>query len=423
MKVLWLVNIVLPAAARERGLAELNVGGWLTGQLDALVKTGVCVTVCSPCGDVAQTTEVNAGGARHILIPASGLNEISFCDIIESEEPDLIHIFGTEYAMCLEMVRAANAAGIPCVVSLQGIISVCAEHYLDGIPESYKRVSLLRRVMHKYRKTDVMLYRQQNFRKRGEREREALKYARNVIGRTAWDRACALEINPNLRYFHVNENLRDCFYGGEAWQYEACEPHTIFISQANYPIKGLHQLLKAMPAILSDYPDTQVYIAGYPPISYNNAVLDRGVDYFFEYQGYIHKLIRKLKLAPHIKWLGPLDAEGMRAQYMKANAFVCPSSIENSPNSVGEAMILGVPVVASEVGGTPSMLTGGEDGILYDFYDTDALARAVCSIFSDTKKAAEYGAHARARALETHDRKENTKALLNVYTALSREMK
>lgn len=47
----------------------------------------------------------------------------------------------------------------------------------------------------------------------------------------------------------------------------------------------------------------------------------------------------------------------MIEQYLKAHIFVCPSSVENSPNSLGEAQLLGVPCIGSIAGGIPSMLS------------------------------------------------------------------
>lgn len=46
------------------------------------------------------------------------------------------------------------------------------------------------------------------------------------------------------------------------WDYKQCHKYTIFLSQGQYPIKGLHQMVKALPLILRDYPDTKVYVAG-----------------------------------------------------------------------------------------------------------------------------------------------------------------
>ena len=60
-----------------------------------------------------------------------------------------------------------------------------------------------------------------------------------MIGRTDWDEACTKEINPKVQYHFCNESLRDSFYSG-SWEYQNCEKHSIFMSQAATPIKGLH---------------------------------------------------------------------------------------------------------------------------------------------------------------------------------------
>ena len=67
----------------------------------------------------------------------------------------------------------------------------------------------------------------------------------------------------------------------------------------------------------------------------------------------IMSYMRIRELEDKVSFLGPLNAEQMKAEYLRSNVFLCPSSIENSPNSLGEAQMLGVPCVASYVGGIP----------------------------------------------------------------------
>ena len=64
----------------------------------------------------------------------------------------------------------------------------------------------------------------------------------------------------------------------------------------------------------------------------------------------------------------------MRQAYLEADVFLLPSQSENSPNSLGEAMLLGLPCVASNAGGIPDMLADGQEGLLYgDALAADAL--------------------------------------------------
>ena len=60
-------------------------------------------------------------------------------------------------------------------------------------------------------------------------------------------------------------------------------------------------------------------------------------------------LIDKYDLFENIVFCGSLDENSMRDQYLRSHVFISASTIENSPNSVGEAMLLGVPVVTNVV--------------------------------------------------------------------------
>ena len=105
----------------------------------------------------------------------------------------------------------------------------------------------------------------------------------------------------------------------------------------------------------------------------------------------------------------------MKARYLKSHVFVCPSSLENSPNSVGEAMLLGVPVVCSNVGGIPSLLEDGKEGILYELGNKKALIDAISFVFSHDEKAQSFSVKERARGRKNHDGAKNFQALMQIY--------
>ena len=204
--------------------------------------------------------------------------------------------------------------------------------------------------------------------------------------------------------------MRKEFYDGSSWEYEKCEKHTIFISQASYPIKGLHQLLKATPLILRDFPDTKILIAGHD-ITKVSTFVDR-----IKLTGYgkiIRKMIKKYHLEKHVDFLGPLNAEEMKKTYLKCNVFICPSSIENSPNSLGEAQILGVPCIASYVGGIPDMMKGCEEN-MYRFEEVEMLAEKVCIVFRNKAKQI----NMQCKAKNRHDKLINGKALYDIYKSI-----
>lgn len=421
VKVLWYVNIVMPEAAGALGLPVTNTGGWLDGLVKSLAGMDVQLVVTAVSHLVKEKRVSIVDDVQYIVLPVTAEIVPVFERLVAETAPDIVHVHGTEYKYNTDIIEYCCAKGIRCVVSVQGLMEECAKHYCDGLPEKLKKVNPVVQLMKKVYTADSIALEQRAFYEQGIREHRALQTVKNVIGRTHWDKACVTANNPGARYFHVNENLRSVFYEGEGWSVDACEEHSIFMSQASYPIKGLHQVLPALAVLAQRYPDVKLYIGGAAPYTLGNRLLDTFVDYFFEYQGYIKKLIRKYDLQDRIVYTGLLSASQMKKRFLASHVFLSASTIENSPNSVGEAMLLGVPVVASDVGGTATMLEEGVDGWLYNFYDTDTLVSLVSRIFDDRDHAEKLSANARKHAAQTHDRTVNADRMKKVYQTLLEE--
>ena len=75
--------------------------------------------------------------------------------------------------------------------------------------------------------------------------------------------------------------------------------------------------------------------------------------------------MREGDLEGQVQFVGKKDESQMCQYYQQANVFVMPSVIENSPNSLCEALMTGVPVVAANVGGISSIIRHGKEGFLY----------------------------------------------------------
>lgn len=94
----------------------------------------------------------------------------------------------------------------------------------------------------------------------------------------------------------------------------------------------------------------------------------------------IKDLVRDLGVSDRVVTLGYRpDVGGL---LRSADVFVLPSLSEGVPRSVLEAMLLGVPVVASRVGGIPSVLTHGETGLLVKPADPGELSQAMSLLAS-----------------------------------------
>ena len=139
------------------------------------------------------------------------------------------------------------------------------------------------------------------------------------------------------------------------------------------------------------------------------------------YQLFIRNIVKKYKLSSYITFLGELSESQMCQAYLNAHVFVSPSTIENSPNSLGEAMLLGMPCVSSHVGGVANMMVHGKEGFLYPADEPYMLAYYVCQLFSNDELAQTVAEAAHLHALKTHDRNQNLHQLLRIYEEVIHE--
>lgn len=450
MKILWLCNVMLPVIAEQLNMEASNKEGWLSGLADVVLKkraeNGIELAVASPAPDsvFAEGDEVCR---KEVMTPDGKLTYFGFREdttrpdvydegleerlrrITENFQPDVVHCFGTEYPHTLAMCRAFPKKN-RLVISIQGLCAVYANTYFANLPEKVIHSVTLRDFL----KKDSLVEQQRKFAQRGRMEIEAVGLAGNISGRTEWDKFYAKEWNPQANYYHLNETLRPDFYR-ESWKAENCIPHSVFISQGDYPIKGLHYMLKALPAIKVEYPDVRVYVAGNSIVNYQTLKQKLKIS---AYGKYLRSLMRKNGLEDTVVFLGKLNAAQMKERYLSSHLFVCCSTIENSPNSLGEAMLLGMPCVSADVGGISSIFTGGKDGILYEGFKTPlnkfdnacnlknteeeqleniskCLADAVVRIWKENDKIEGYCENARNHAVKNHDREQNYEKMQEIY--------
>lgn len=464
MKILWLCNICPPAVAVALGQEYSVREGWITGALNSYLEgnsgdmeLGICfpsegdlagapadqfqrkmimqpwygesargedsscraTEASGPAEENTQQTEPAEpqNGGKQVALYGFYENlktpekydpalESRFTQILADFQPDLVHIFGTEFPHALAM---AKVFGKPerTLVGLQGMVGECAKAYMADLPEAVQRRVTFRDIVRK----DSMKQQQEKFRLRGERERELLAMCGHVTGRTEFDRRSSLDCNPKLTYHKMNETMRSCFYEGK-WSVQTCRPYEIFISQGDYPLKGFHYLLEAMPLILREFPEAHISVAGNSITGFSTWKEKLKIS---GYGKYLRECMEKWGLMDKVQVLGRLDSEQMKAAFLRANVFVCSSSVENSPNSLGEAMLLGVPCVASRTGGIPDLAEDGVSALYFEKGNTAELAEKICAVFRDSALAGQLSEQAAKRARINHDGETNNRRLLEIY--------
>ena len=116
-----------------------------------------------------------------------------------------------------------------------------------------------------------------------------------------------------------------------------------------------------------------------------------------------------------VRFRGVLDARNLVRLMLDADIYVHPSYFENSSNSICEAQMLGMPVIASDTGGTPSIVDDGISGLLFRTGDAAKAAEAVKSLWSDPETAAAAGMAGAAGAAGRHDKAKIVRDLLSAY--------
>ncbi|MHA8067265.1 glycosyltransferase family 4 protein [Aquirufa sp. ROCK2-A2] len=418
MKVLWITNLIFPAPSKELGIPIPSFGGWMFSLFQDLQNSQIEIAVASIYhGKEFRSMTIDQVDyyliPNHINKPNSPELEEMWKKVYHHFRPDLVHLHGSEYPHGYVFTSVFPEAKF--VVSIQGLVSVYEKYYKSGLSnlEILFNISFYDIV----RNASIFQGRKL-FEKKGQIEKELIRKSKHVIGRTNWDAVHVKTLNPLVHYHFCNESLRVPFYQAEKWSNSSCFRYSIFLSQASYPIKGLHQVIKAIALLKEEFPLIKINVAG-SNIIQRKSFLEKIK--FTGYGKYIGKLVRQHGLENHLSFLGILDTDNMVKAYQNANVFICPSSIENSPNSVGEAQLLGVPTIASYSGGVPDMIKDGESGLLYRFEEVEMLADCIRRIFNDQALSSKLSEGGIEIASFRHNRSENLQNMMKIYSQIWNE--
>lgn len=412
MKILWIVNTIFPYPAEQIGIKKSCFGGWLNSLANNLILNKEIELAVATTYKGKKMKKYFDGRIIYYLIPGGETTkynkkqEYYWKEIKKDFIPNLVHLHGTEFAHGLAFLNACPE--VKSIVSIQGLIHRYQDVYLGNMDfkDIIKNITF-RNIITR----NSSIKQKKKFEKRGKIEKEIIKKANIILGRTIWDYANTKAINPNEQYYISNETLREKFYKNK-WNIENIEKHTVFCSQASYPIKGGHYLIETINILKQKYHDIKLYIAG-------SNILDNS-SLFSKlkrtgYAKYLKKLIKKYGLQENIIFTGLLTEEQMIQRLLKTNVFVLPSVIENSSNSLGEAMLLGMPCVATNTGGTMDILEHKKEGYLYPYTEPAMGAEYIARFFENKELSIEMGNNARKKALIRHNPEKNVEKIIEIY--------
>ncbi len=388
-----------------------NGGGWVAS-LEAIVRTESSINLGVAFHLDDNQFRYSHSGVTYYPIPRKRvgmldmLNRTKATDelisyylrIINDFKPDLIQIFGSENDFGL----ICGKTDIPIVIHMQG----CIPPYHNALfPVGMTKYDFLFHRGLNWRNRIIGWRSEQAFRKRAEKEIETIKSCRYFMGRTDWDKRLIDLFHPQAHYFHCEEALRDSFLkGNRIWSFNDSGRKTI-VSVISRPwYKGCDLILKTAQ-LLKRFTnlDFEWKVYGVPDML------------FFEnkYE------IKAAEVGVHA--MGTASKDELVAAICDTACYVHSSYIENSPNSLCEAQILGAPVLATHVGGISSLVKDGETGILFPANAPYTLASLIKQVATDRRMAEKLSVNARTYALRRHNPENILSTIKHIYQSILNE--
>lgn len=306
--------------------------------------------------------------------------------IVNHFRPDIIHVFGSEHTGGM----VATVTKVPVVLHLQGILN-----YLEGawLPQGLSWGGFI--LMHPKQ------WQVKRWLKRScATEQIILSSCRHYMGRTDMDYRVSRILSPYSSYYYCSEMLRPAIYhANKTWSFHHRKHNTIIsiISPAVY--KGADVILKTAQ------------------------VLKHALNIDFKWDVYGVKDIKDAERLSNIRAKhvnvechGVVTPELIVDIVSNADVFVHPSYIENSPNTVCEAQVLGIPVIANYVGGTPSLISHKVNGILISPNDAFLTASYIIDLISNEEFAKQISKTGRETALRRHNPQSIVKDVIDIYS-------
>lgn len=414
MKILWL-------SPNSGLLTKVNkgygTGGWIGALLSAVLEVNPPIQIAFAYPYIGEIESCEQDGILYYSIQQKKMSvlkkflvyygikhesnnyETQIKQIIADFKPDLIHVFGMEN----HFIDSLSNVNLPIVVHLQGLLLPIANAFF---PAGFS----IKSVLFPFSKNELFLrngigYSYRKLLDSSKKEPQRYRHFHFFMGRTHFDYMLSSLLSPTSNYYKVNEVLRPIFYKNIGrWKFKNGKI-VLFstLSQATY--KGLDVILKAADILckLTEI-DFEWRIAGINANSHFTQL-------FEHHYGLDSKRC-------NINYLGILSADDLLSELLNASIFIHPSYIDNSPNSVCEAQILGVPVIACNVGGVSTILDDGKSGVLVPANAPYEIVYYVKKLTTDIEytqtlgqKASEYASKRHNKTLIVHD-------LLSAYTKI-----
>jgi len=419
IKVLWFTNVDVDLGDLEKGLNSDKRGWMSTLAAEIMEETELHVASMSVKkkksflqGNLLYNHYLTPKFARtklflRILLGYKSVNNNilpQMLKLVEEIQPDLVHIHGSENEY-IRIIPELNKMNIPALVSLQGIVSVISKKFTAGYSKLYVFTHFFNRGFKRTAILPQTLFLQwYQFKKQAKLEEEIFKEVPFFAGRTFWDRSIVGVLNPKAMYFHIDRVLKPIFYQ-KVWNTKRNEEvYIIHTTTSNSIYKGFEIIAESAYLLENSGLSFEWRIAGIKEDSWSVIHARKKLGLRFPKKSLV--------------FLGKLNALDLANRMIESDQYVSSSHIENSPNNLAEAMMLGMPCIATDVGGTSTYLQNNLNGILVPSGDPHALAGSIFSLSLDLERRKRLGMNARQISLDRHNKAKIKSAIINTYNTI-----
>jgi len=339
------------------------------------------------------------GRALKTFIPFDPISGFSSFNILNRTKPDILHLHNFNI-LSFSLIHSAQILGIPILISIYDYWYFCPKRTLldnkgrfcrrrdeslclNCFPGFLQKVSVITR----RRFFDYFLNKVDTFIVLSQSSANILQdygIKREKI------RAVPLPLLNDVTDIHSD-----------------MEENSILFVGWIHPHKGLHILLKAMPEILKEIPQTKLY------------VLETGVEK--SYKKYILESIKELGLDGHIFMFGKQSLKKVKEFMQKVSVVAIPEQWENMlPLVLAEAMSLAKPIIASRIGGIPEFIEDGKSGSLVNPKKSSEFSEKIIWLLKNKGSATEMGKEARYSAIRIFNEGTIVQKLLDIYQSIKK---
>lgn len=335
MKLIWLSNVDVLEENKSTS------GTWVSSLANAICKTHPEITIINySFSERKDYKKYNNSNLEQRFVRKDIYNNPSelegLLSLFERENPSLFHVWGTESPWFSIVEKKVNS---PILLDMQGIVESVYENFCGGLGI----IDLIRcwGIKEFIHPKSYLLMTRRIYKPIAIKERAVIQNLRYVSVQSEWVAAYIRSINTCCKIYKTGILLREEFYQSPKWTHQEDIPTIFTTATMVSPLKGLHLLLKALIIVKKYYPNIKLKIAG----AYQSGIRVGG------YGRLILHFIKRNNLNNNVVFLGELNATQLIDEMLSSQIFVNPSYIESYSLVIAEAMHLGVPCVATFVGG------------------------------------------------------------------------